>query len=74
MARLAFRAINNEAEYEELLARMVVARLLGAKEVDVKDDFQVIVNQVLGQFATKGDGLKKYLQLICNERDRFQYF
>lgn len=43
--------------------------MLGAEEVDVKADSQVIINQVLGQFVEKGDRLKKYLQLVCNERD-----
>lgn len=40
---------------------MSVARLLAAMEVMVNVDSQVVVNQVLRQFATKGEKLKKYL-------------
>lgn len=53
---------------------MSVTLLLGAKEVEVRADSQVVVSQVLGQYATNGEKLKKYLQLICKERDHFLYF
>lgn len=46
--KLPFKVTNNEAEYKSLLARMLVVKLLGSKEVEVKTDSQVVVNQVLG--------------------------
>lgn len=70
----AYKATNNEVEYEALLVGMAVARLLGVEELDVRSGFQVVVSQVLGQFVAKGDRLKKYIQLIYNEHDRFRYF
>lgn len=46
MIKLAFETTNNEAEYEALLVGLEVAELLGAIEVEVKADSQVVVNQV----------------------------
>lgn len=36
VVKLAFKATKNKAEYEALLAKMSVARLLGAKEIKSK--------------------------------------
>ncbi|KAK4840131.1 hypothetical protein QYF36_000495 [Acer negundo] len=48
--RFEFRATNNEAEYEALLAGMGVAEALGADFLLVKSDSQLIVNHVLGLY------------------------
>ena len=42
--RLGFKASNNEAEYEALLARLTVVSDLSAKDVDVYSDSQLVVN------------------------------
>lgn len=36
MATLAFKTTNNEAEYETLVARLLIAAVLGAIKVDAK--------------------------------------
>lgn len=71
--KLGFKTTDNEAEYEALLAGLTIAKSLGATEVEVKHDSQVVVGQVTGQFAVKGENLKKYLQRVREERDLFQY-
>ena len=43
---LGFRASNNEAEYEALLAGLRVASDLGAMEVEIYFDSRLLVNQV----------------------------
>ena len=48
--RLTFRASNNEAKYEALLAGLKVISNLGAKEVEVYSDSRLVVNQVQGSF------------------------
>lgn len=45
---------HNEAKYEALLARLAVAETLRVAKIEVKTDSQVLVNQVLGEFVTKG--------------------
>lgn len=67
--KLTFKIMNNEVEYEALLAKLLVAKSLGATKVEVRVDSQVVVNQILGDFIMKCEKLKKYLQLlwkICN--------
>ena len=51
--RLGYKASNNEVEYEALLARFRVVSDLGAKEVEVYLDSQLVVNQVQGNFDAK---------------------
>ena len=55
--RFKFRAINNEAEYDALIARMGVAESLEADFLIVKSDSQLVVNQVSGLYQAKGDNM-----------------
>ena len=51
--RLGFKAFNNEAEYEALLAGLRVVFDLGAWEVKVYLDSRLVVNQVEGSIEAK---------------------
>ncbi|XP_075650149.1 uncharacterized protein LOC142620709 [Castanea sativa] len=62
--RLGFRASNNEAEYEALLAGLRVVMDLGAKEVEVYSDSLLVVSQVQGNFEAKDPRMIEYLQLV----------
>ena len=44
--RLGFRASNNEAEYEALLAGLRTVLGMGARDVDIYSDFRLVVCQV----------------------------
>lgn len=72
--KLAFKTTNNKAEYEALLARLPTAKALRAKEVDIRADSQVVVNQLIREYVEKSEKLKKYMQLVWEKRDHFQYF
>ncbi|XP_023892111.1 uncharacterized protein LOC112004124 [Quercus suber] len=61
--RLGFKASNNEAEYEALLARLRVALKLGAQDMEVCPDSRLVVNQVQGSFEAKDARMIKYLEL-----------
>ena len=52
------RATNNVAEYRALLLGIELARELGADEVELIGDSELIVRQVKGDYKVKQDGLK----------------
>lgn len=58
MAKLALRTTINEADYESLVAGLLIAEALRAIEVKVRADSQVVFNQVLGEYMMKGEKLK----------------
>ena len=51
--RLQFAVTNNEAEYEALLTRLSLAKALGAKNLIVQVDSQLIIGQVKGDYEAK---------------------
>nr|XP_023900124.1 uncharacterized protein LOC112011998 [Quercus suber] len=59
--RLGFKASNNEAEYEALLAGLRTALKLGARNVEIHLDSWLVVNQVQGSFEAKDPRMKAYL-------------
>ncbi|XP_077219710.1 uncharacterized protein LOC143853897 [Tasmannia lanceolata] len=62
--RLDFKASNNEAEYEALLAGLSLATELGAGKLKVYSDSQLVVNQVNEVYEARGLRIKRYLQKV----------
>jgi ribonuclease HI len=52
------RATNNVAEYRALLLGIELAKSVGAREVDLVGDSELIVKQVKGQYRVKDAGLQ----------------
>ena len=44
--QLKFPVINNEAEYEAILTGLRIARALGAKNVLLRSDLQLVIRQI----------------------------
>ncbi|KAM2437414.1 hypothetical protein EV1_014446 [Malus domestica] len=59
--RFKFKASNNEAEYEALLASLRLAKHLGVKRIDIFSDSQLVVNQVTNNFNAKDSSMVAYL-------------
>ncbi|GFZ00557.1 hypothetical protein Acr_14g0001920 [Actinidia rufa] len=59
--QIGFKATNNEAKYEALLAGLRVATDLGVDSLDVFSDSQLVVNQVLRDYLTKDSRMVAYL-------------
>ncbi|XP_075653974.1 uncharacterized protein LOC142624325 [Castanea sativa] len=69
--KLGFRASNNKAEYEALLAGLRVVMDLGAKEVEVYLDCLLVVSQVQGNFEAKDPRMIEYLRLVKQMMSNF---
>lgn len=52
--RLGFRASNNEAKYEAFIFGIKAAQQLGAEEVEIFSDSNLVVSQVEGSFEARG--------------------
>ena len=63
-ARYIGRTTNNVAEYQGAVAALKEAAGLGADEVDVISDSELMVRQVNGQYACRAANLQPYLEEI----------
>ena len=59
--RCNFNATNNESEYEALIAGLSLAHQLGAENIQVYSDSQLIINQVQGEYQANDDSIIRYL-------------
>ena len=55
---------SNEAEYEALLVGLQLATSMGAKQIKVYSDSQLVVNQVLQQYEAREESMAAYLSLV----------
>ena len=63
-------ATNNVAEYRALLLGLALARDLGAREVEVACDSELVARQIGGEYKVKHAGLKPlYLEAMRALRD-----
>ena len=69
MVHLDFPTTNNESEYEALVASLDLAKAAGAASVVVYCDFQVIANQVNGDYECKSERMKRYLNQVRTRVD-----
>ncbi|XP_074324125.1 uncharacterized protein LOC141661043 [Apium graveolens] len=62
--KLDFPTMNNETEYEALIAGLGLARAVRAKNLKVYGDSRLVVAQVNGEFKAKDDTMAKYLRVV----------
>jgi ribonuclease HI len=72
--RFAFKASNNQAEYEALIAGMKLAREMDITDLKAKSDSQLVTNQVSGEFQAKDPQLIKYLEKVRSLASLFRSF
>jgi ribonuclease HI len=72
--RFAFKASNNQAEYEALLAGMKLAKEMDIADLKAKSDSQLVTNQVSGEFQAKDPQLIKYLERVRAMSNLFNSF
>ena len=59
--RLGFSAINNEAEYEALLAGMTMVQKMVGKAMEIFFDSRLVVSQVQGELKARDLKMREYL-------------
>ena len=64
ISRRIGQATNNQAEYRAIIAALEEATRLGAEEVDIRSDSQLIVNQISGRWRVKKPALKPLHQRV----------
>ncbi|XP_073304191.1 uncharacterized protein [Primulina huaijiensis] len=69
--RLDFRASNNEAEYEAVLAGLRAARNVGATRVLIFSDSQLVAQQMKGMYDVKDEKLIEDAQEVDRVREKF---
>ncbi|CAL2266568.1 unnamed protein product [Prunus armeniaca] len=58
-----FHSSNNVAEYEALLVGLRLAKEMGAKQLQIFSDSQLVIHQVNQDFTAKDTSMTAYLQL-----------
>ena len=72
--RFAFKANNNQAEYEALIAGILLAKEMGAKVLMAKSDSLLITGQVIGEFQAKDPQMAAYLEYEQELKRSFALF
>ncbi|XP_068477194.1 uncharacterized protein [Phaseolus vulgaris] len=62
--RFPFKASNNQAEYEALIAGMLLAKEMGAQSLLAKSDSQLFIGQVTGEYQGKDPQMAAYLRYV----------
>ena len=60
----AFKANNNQTEYDALIAGMLLAKEMGAKSLIAKSDSLLVTGQVTGEYQAKDPQMIAYLQYV----------
>ena len=64
MIGLDFPTTNNEARYEALVAGLDLAKVVGAKNIVVHCNSQVVTSQINDDYECKNDRMKRYLEEV----------
>ena len=62
--RFAFKVSNNQAEYEALIAGMLLAKEMGAQSPLAKSDSQLVTGQMTGGYQVKDPHMAAYLRYV----------
>ena len=72
--RFAFKASNNQAEYEALIVGILLAKEMGAKVLMAKSDSLLVTGQVTGKFQGKDPQMAAYLEYVKELKRSFVLF
>jgi len=67
-------ATNNQAEYRAIIAALESAISLGADQVEMRSDSELVVRQINGRYRVKNAALKPLFQKVKQLQRRFEGF
>ncbi|GAV76520.1 RVT_3 domain-containing protein, partial [Cephalotus follicularis] len=70
--RFKFKATNNEAEWEALIARLTIAKHLEVQRIEASSDSQLMVGLANGEYEARGDLMTKYLAHFQGMKSAFK--
>lgn len=62
----------NEAEYEAVIFGMEIAREMGAKNLQIRNDSQVVTDHIWGEYQAPGEKMKQYLAIVQQLKEIFE--
>ncbi|XP_013608095.1 PREDICTED: uncharacterized protein LOC106314824 [Brassica oleracea var. oleracea] len=69
-----FPALNNEAEYESLIAGLRLAKAVKAKRLSAYCDLQLVASQFSGDYDARNDRMDAYLKIVQGLAAEFEFF
>ncbi|GAV61612.1 RVT_3 domain-containing protein [Cephalotus follicularis] len=70
--RFKFKATNNEAEWEALIAELTIAKHLEVQKIEASSDSQLVVGLANGEYAAREDIMLKYLSYFQSMKSAFK--
>ena len=68
------RATNNQAEYRAIIAALEKATKLGARQVDIRSDSELVVRQLNRQYRVKSASLRPLYQKVKQLQSQLKGF
>lgn len=72
--RFQFKASNNEAEYEALIAGVKIALEMKVENLNIYSDSQLVVRQIEGENQARDDRISLYLAYVKETLARIKRF
>ncbi|GAV64781.1 RVT_3 domain-containing protein [Cephalotus follicularis] len=70
--RFGFKATNNEAEWEALIAGLTIAKHLEVQRIEASNDSQLVVSMACGEYEPREDSMAGYLSHFWNLKPAFE--
>ncbi|GAV73040.1 RVT_3 domain-containing protein [Cephalotus follicularis] len=70
--RFGFKATNNEAEWEALIAGLTIAKHLEVQKIEASSDSQPVVSLASGEYEAREDSMAKYLSHFQSFKSTFE--
>jgi ribonuclease HI len=74
VSRRLGRATNNEAEYQAAIAGVEAALALGARDIELRMDSELVIRQLEFRYRVRNARLRPFFERLLELRRRFETF